>query len=269
MRLEIEDLTVAFGRRRVAHVPELVVSSGDIVGVVGESGSGKSMTATAILGLAGRMGAQVTGSIRLDGVELVGATESVLRSIRGRRIAVILQTPSTAFNPVLRVGVTFHHALALHGEKSKAARRERAEAALASVLLPASVLERYPHQMSGGQLQRVSIALALALRAEMLLADEPTSALDVTIQAEILDLVVRLREEQGLAVLMISHDIGALAQIADRLLVMCAGEVIESGPSARVVNAPEQDYTRELISAVPVLVELDDSAAGGSDAART
>jgi ABC-type glutathione transport system ATPase component len=269
VKLEITELAVSFGDRLVAHVPELTIESGDIVGVVGESGSGKSMTATAILGLAGRMGARVSGSVRLDGAELLGAPESALREVRGRRIATILQTPSTAFNPVLRVGVTFHRTLALHGDRVKQTRRERIAAALRSVLLPEAVLDRYPHQMSGGQLQRVAIALALALRAEMLLADEPTSALDVTIQAEILDLISRLRADEGLAVLMISHDIGALAGLADRLVVMRAGEVVETGTCAEVVHSPREQYTRELIGAVPTLVELDQDGTGANDAART
>ncbi|MET9104772.1 ABC transporter ATP-binding protein [Streptomyces antibioticus] len=269
MNLEIKEFAASFNGRRVAYVPELTLSSNEIVGIVGESGSGKSMTAMALLGLAGRLGAHVTGSIRLDGVELVGADDPVLREIRGCRIAPILQTPSTAFNPVLRVGKLFTRTLALHGVKSRSLQQERTEAALASVLLPSTVLRRYPHQMSGGQLQRVSIALALALQAELLLADEPTSALDVTIQAEILDLIAKLREEQGLAVLMISHDIGALARIADRLVVMKAGRVVETGPTSAVITSPTHAYTRELIDAIPGLVDLDNDTSEDADAAHT
>ncbi|MQA01821.1 MAG: ATP-binding cassette domain-containing protein [Streptosporangiales bacterium] len=257
MSLDVQDLTVAFGERTVAHVPELTVRPGHIVGLAGESGSGKSMTATAVLGLAERLGATVTGSITLDGDELVGAPEARLRAIRGRRIAMIFQSPSASFHPVLRVGEVFRRALRLHGERSKKAARRRAEEALAEVLLPAAVLDRYPHQMSGGQLQRVAIALALALRAEVLVADEPTTALDVTVQAEILTLMRRLCETDELAVLMISHDLAALAEVADHLVVMRDGEVVESGPGRSVIDEPHTSYTRELIAAVPVLEDTD------------
>lgn len=258
MNLTVRDLRVAFGDRVVADVPSLELTDGRVVGLAGESGSGKSMTATAILGLAEKVGASVTGSIALDGVELVGAPESWLRDVRGRRIAMIFQSPTASFNPVLRVGEVFRRTLRLHGERSRRAARRRAEEALAEVLLPAHVLDRYPHQMSGGQLQRVAIALALALRAEVLLADEPTTALDVTVQAEILALLDRLRRTDGLAVLLISHDLAALAELADELVVMRAGEVVESGPTRSVLEQPASDYTRTLIDAVPVLAEAGD-----------
>jgi peptide/nickel transport system ATP-binding protein len=261
MNLTVRDLRVAFGDRVVASVPSLELTEGCVVGLAGESGSGKSMTATAILGLAGKLGASVTGSVSLDGVELVGAPESRLLDVRGRRIAMIFQSPTASFNPVLRVGEVFRRTLRLHGERSRRAARRRAEEALAEVLLPGHVLDRYPHQMSGGQLQRVAIALALALRADVLLADEPTTALDVTVQAEILALLDRLRRTDGLAVLLISHDLAALAEVADELVVMRAGEVVESGPTWSVLDRPRSDYTRALIDAVPVLAE-----AGGGDA---
>lgn len=261
MNLTVRDLRVAFGSRVVASVPSLELTDGRVVGLAGESGSGKSMTATAVLGLADKLGASVTGSVSLDGVELLGAPEPRLREVRGRRIAMIFQSPTASFNPVLRVGEVFRRTLRLHGERSRRAARRRAEEALAEVLLPGHVLDRYPHQMSGGQLQRVAIALALALRADVLLADEPTTALDVTVQAEILALLDRLRRDDGLAVLLISHDLAALAEIADELVVMRAGSVVESGPASSVLERPRSDYTRALIDAVPVLAE-----AGGGDA---
>lgn len=253
MTLEIRDLSISFGDRRVSHIGSLDLEPGRIVGLVGESGSGKSMTTNAILGLAGRLGATVTGSIRFDGMELVGASNQVLRSVRGRRIAMIFQSPTSSFHPIMKVGDVFVRALRLHGTESRSQARARAEKAVTEMLLPSSVLDRYPHQMSGGQLQRVAIALALALDAEVLLADEPTSALDVTVQAEILTLLAQLRDRGRLAVLLISHDLAAVAEIADTVAVMKSGEMIEQGPTASVIHNPTADYTRELLAAVPVL----------------
>ncbi len=252
MKLAIRDLEIDFGRRHVVAVDALDCDAGEIVGVVGESGSGKSMTATAVLGLATRLGATVRGSIELDGLQLLGATEATMREVRGRRVAMIFQSPSGAFNPVMRVGEVFARTLRLHGERSKASAWARAEAAVEEVLLPAAVLGRYPHQLSGGQLQRVAIAVALALRAEVLLADEPTSALDVTVQAEILGLLARLRE-RGLAVLLITHDLAVVAEVADRVAVMQAGSFVEVGQTTEVLTHPAHEYTRSLLDAVPKL----------------
>jgi peptide/nickel transport system ATP-binding protein len=262
MKLEIADLKVAFEGRVVAHVPELTITSGQSVGVAGESGSGKSMTAMAILGLAQRLGAAVEGSIKLDGRELVGASEHELRAVRGRRIGMIFQSPSSAFNPVLRTGYTFGRVLALHGIDGRRARRAAAEAALAEVRLRPRVLDRYPHQLSGGELQRVAIAMALALHAELLLADEPTSALDVTVQAEIFEIISRIRVTENMALLFISHDLAAVAEITERVVVMRAGEVVETGATRAVVDAPVHPYTRALFDAVPVLGEGTSSAQG-------
>jgi peptide/nickel transport system ATP-binding protein len=253
MKLEIAGLKVAFDGRVVAHVPELEISSGESVGVAGESGSGKSMTAMAILGLAPRLGADVEGSVKLDGRELVGASERELRAIRGRRIGMIFQSPSSAFNPVLRTGYTFARVLALHGIESRRARRAAAESALAEVRLRPLVLNRYPHQLSGGELQRVAIAMALALHVELLLADEPTSALDVTVQAEIFEIISGIQANENMALLFISHDLAAVAEITERVVIMRAGEVVESGATRKVVDAPAHPYTRALFDAVPVL----------------
>ena len=253
MSMQIRDLSVSFGSRTVSHIDNLDLNPGEIVGLVGESGSGKSMSAQAILGLAERLGATVTGSIRFDGMELVGAPKSVLRSVRGARIAMIFQSPSTAFHPILKVGEVFVRALQLHGATSRKQARQRAETAIAEMLLTPAVLDRYPHQMSGGQLQRVAIALALALDAEVLLADEPTSALDVTVQAEILALLAQLRDRGRIAILLISHDLAAVAEVADTIAVMKAGEMIEQGPTASLIRNPSTAYTRELLDAVPVL----------------
>ncbi|HEY0999342.1 MAG TPA: ATP-binding cassette domain-containing protein [Streptosporangiaceae bacterium] len=210
-KLEVRDLRVSFAGHPVASVPELDVDGGEIVGLAGESGSGKSMTILAVLGLAGTAGAAVTGSVRLDGQELIGL--------------------------------------------SAAEAAARADTAMRSVLLPPELLDRYPAQLSGGQLQRVAIALALALRAEVLLADEPTSALDVTVQAEVLELLRELRDSRGMAVLFVSHDLAVIAELCDRVAIMRAGQVVEQGPTGQVIAAPRHDYTRELLAAVPRLGE--------------
>ena len=246
MKLEIRDLKVSFGgpdARPAASVAELSLDSGEIVGLAGESGSGKSMTILAVLGLAGTAGATVTGSVKLDGQELIGLPGAALRAIRGRRIAAIFQSPSLAFNPVFRVGTIVSRTLRQHG-LSAAEARERADAAMRSVLLSPDLLHRYPAQLSGGQLQRVAVALTLALRAEVLLADEPTRALDVTVQAEVLELLRRLRDSRGMAILFVSHDLAVIAELCDRVAIMRSGQVLA---------APRHGYTRELLAAVPRL----------------
>jgi peptide/nickel transport system ATP-binding protein len=259
MRLAVRDLSIAFGERRVVDLEALDVGAGEILGLVGESGSGKSMTALAIIGLATGMGALVAGSVKLDGTELVGLPEARLREVRGSRIAMIFQAPISSLNPVFRVGDVFVRALRLHGASTAEARASSARA-MREVVLPTDILRRYPHELSGGQAQRVAIALAVALRAELLLADEPTSALDVTIQAEILALIQRLREEEGLSVLFVSHDLAVVAGLCDRVAIMRAGRIVEAGPTGVTLGAPQHPYTRELMAAVPRLRE----AAGGA-----
>jgi ABC-type glutathione transport system ATPase component len=250
VKLAIEDLEVRFGRRPVVQIDELALGEGEIVGLAGESGSGKSMTTLAILGLAHTVGATVTGSIRLDGTELTALSQRDLRERRGRQIAAIFQSPAMAFSPVFRVGQVVLGALRLHG-MSKAEAAEAAARAMRQVLLPPGLLDRYPAQLSGGQLQRVAIALAVALRAGVLLADEPTSALDVTVQAEVLELLRGLRQREGMSVLLISHDLAVVAELCDRVAVMQAGRIVEQGPAARVLSAPQHPYTAELLAAVP------------------
>jgi len=255
VKLEIRDLQVRFGgpaARPAASVARLTMDGGEIVGLAGESGSGKSMTILAVLGLAATAGATVTGSVKLDGQELTGLSGAALRAIRGRRIAAIFQSPALAFNPVFRVGQVVSRTLRLHGLSAGEA-RERADAAMRSVLLSPELLRRYPAQLSGGQLQRVAIALALALRAEVLLADEPTSALDVTVQAEVLELLRELRDARGMAILFVSHDLAVIAELCDRVAIMRSGEVVEQGLTGQVLAAPRHDYTRELLAAVPRL----------------
>jgi peptide/nickel transport system ATP-binding protein len=251
-RLVIRDLTVTFGQRQVVALEELLLGHAEIVGLAGESGSGKSMTTLAVLGLAHTVGAKVQGSITLDGQELTTLSPADLRAIRGRRIAAIFQSPATAFSPVYRVGTIMTRALRLHGA-TRAEAADRAAEAMRQVLLSPDLLRRYPSQLSGGQLQRVSIALAVALRAEILLADEPTSALDVTVQAEVLDLLRGLRQSMGLSILFISHDLAVVAELCDRVAVMRSGVIVEQGPAAQVLSAPSDPYTIELLESVPKL----------------
>ena len=252
VRLAITGLDVRFGARQVVGVDELSLGEAEIVGLAGESGSGKSMTTLAVLGLAHTVGATVRGSITLDGTELTGLSQRALRDLRGRRIAAIFQSPAAAFSPVFKVGSVVHRALRLHG-MSKDEATEAAGRAVRQVLLSPGMLDRYPSQLSGGQLQRVAIAIALALRAEVLLADEPTSALDVTVQAEVLELLRELRDREGMSVLFISHDLAVVAELCDRVAIMREGRIVEQGPAARVLSAPADPYTADLLAAVPVI----------------
>lgn len=250
-KLSLREVRIRFGRREVVAIEALDLWPGEILGLAGESGSGKSMTALAILGLAGTLGAQVEGSVRLDGRELVGLPEEGWRTIRGRRIAMIFQSPVGSLHPLLRVGDLFVRTLRLHGVRSRKEARRIAAGAMEEVFLSEDLLQRYPHQLSGGQAQRVAIAMALALRSEVLLADEPTSALDVTVQAEILELLRRVRREHGMSVLFISHDLAVLAELCDRLAIMKEGRIVEQGPAATVLSEPAHPYTRDLVRAVP------------------
>ncbi|GIH73082.1 hypothetical protein Mth01_53350 [Sphaerimonospora thailandensis] len=256
--IRIRGLVVRIGDRVIASVPELDVGSGECVAIVGESGSGKTTTLLAALGLVGDVsdlgvrGVDISGEITVCGVDVVAAGPGELRGIRGSRAALVMQSPQAALNPTMRLGTLMRRALARHGVKGAAA-RSRAEEAVKAVLLDPEIMRRYPHQVSGGQAQRFAIALALALGAEIVLADEPTSALDVTVQAEVVAVLRRLRDERGLAVLLVSHDLALVSTIADRVLVMRDGAVVESGPAAELFDRPRDAYTRELVAAVPAL----------------
>ncbi|MEU7856436.1 ABC transporter ATP-binding protein [Nonomuraea sp. NPDC049141] len=243
--IEVRDLQVRYGERLVADVPELDVREGECVAIVGESGSGKSTTLLSLLGLT--EGAHVSGNIRVCGVEVLQAPERRLREIRGARVALVMQSPQAALSPTTRLGTLMRRALKLHGLSADRVMVEAVEA----VMLDPGILRRYPHEISGGQAQRFAIALAIALGAEVILADEPTSALDVTVQAEVVGVLRRLRAERGLALLLVSHDLALVSTIADRVLVMKDGAVVESGPAAEVLAAPSHPYTRELLEALP------------------
>ncbi|MEU7001245.1 ABC transporter ATP-binding protein [Nonomuraea sp. NPDC046570] len=247
--IEIRDLRVSYGERTVAAVPELDVRAGECVAIVGESGSGKSTTLLAALGLT--EGARVAGRVRVCGVDVLAARPKELRRLRGSRAALVMQSPQAALSPTTRLGTLMSRALRLHGARRGSALDRVMAEAVEAVMLDPAVLRRYPHEISGGQAQRFAIALAIALGAGVILADEPTSALDVTVQAEVVGVLRRLRAERDLALLIVSHDLALVSTIADRVLVMRAGEVVESGLAAQVLTTPAHPYTRELLEALP------------------
>jgi peptide/nickel transport system ATP-binding protein len=257
--LAIEHLAISFAQPRPA-VEDVSVTlrRGEILALVGESGSGKSMTARAVLGLL-PPGARATGSIRYDGEEILGLPEAELNRIRGARIAMVFQEPQTALNPVRTIGWQLREALRAHGAVSRKAATERAVELLRAVEIPEPErrLGSYPHQLSGGQKQRVVLALALANEPDVLLADEPTTALDVTVQAEILRLLDRIRERTGTAIVLITHNMGVVAEIADRVVVLQAGNVVEEGETRALFAQPREPYTRTLLASVLRLPELD------------
>lgn len=239
---------------------DIDVEPGECLGVVGESGSGKSVTFASVLGLVRPPGRIAAGSIRFDGRELVGLGRSEMRRIRGKEIAITLQDALTSLNPSLTVGAQILETLREHDE-GRDARGLREQAldimALVGIPAPATRLAQYPHEFSGGMRQRIMLAIALACRPRLLIADEPTSALDVTIQAQVLDLLASLRRELGMTVILITHDLGVVAQYCDRVLVMYAGQVVEAGPTRRVIAEPGHPYTRGLIASIPKLADPD------------
>jgi len=260
--LQVSDLVVDFktraGNARVLDHVCLEVHEGEILGIVGESGCGKSMTALSIMGLVPNPPGQITsGSIKMDGRELVGMDHETIRHIRGREIGMIFQEPMTSLNPVFTVGEQIAESVRIHENASPKAAMARAVEMLKAVEIPeaATRANAYPHQLSGGMRQRVMIAMALSCRPRVLIADEPTTALDTTVQAQIFDLLQNLQEEMGTAIIMITHDMGAIAELADNVAVMYAGRVIEYGTVDTVLSNPEHPYTIGLIECVPHLSE--------------
>lgn len=256
--LQVRDLGVTIGSRSIVRDVSFAVEPGGTLGIVGESGSGKTMTVLAATGLLDAPGAVVTGSslLEADGdVELVGATERTLRSVHGDRIGFVFQDPGTSLNPLLTLGRQLTEGLEFHRGLTRRQARARAVELLEAVGIPdpEGRLDSYPHQLSGGQRQRVMIAIALACDPALLVADEPTTALDVTTQAQILDLVRTLQHERGTAVVWISHDLGVIGQVADDVLVMREGTIVEHSPVLPLFDAPAHAYTRELLDARPVL----------------
>jgi peptide/nickel transport system ATP-binding protein len=258
--LEIDDLHVDFQTRAgTAHVLggiSLSLPKGEVLGIVGESGCGKSMTALSVMGLVpSPPGRIASGAIRFNGEDLVKVSEARMRETRGNRISMIFQEPMTSLNPVFTVGDQISEAIILHQKLSRKDALDRAVELLRSVHIPAPKqrVHEYPHQLSGGMRQRVMIAMALACEPDVLIADEPTTALDVTVQAQVFELLLELQQETGTSIILITHDMGAIAQMANRVAVMYAGRIIETGFVDDILENPRHPYTRGLISCVPHL----------------
>ncbi len=256
MILEVEDLTVSFatdgGVVRAVDGVSFSLAAGEILAIVGESGSGKSVTAQTLIGLTRSPNTTVGGAVRFDGLELTELDDKGLQSVRGERIAMIFQDPMTSLNPVYRVGDQLIEMLRAHRDVSKREARERAVELLRSVGIPNPErrVHDYPHEFSGGMRQRVMIAMALSLDPDVLIADEPTTALDVTVQAQILRLLEDLNAERGLAVVLITHDLGVVAEIADRVAVMYAGQIVEEATLDELFYDPRHPYTWGLLGSL-------------------
>jgi len=252
--LSVRDLRIRFGPAHVVNGLSYDLSPGETLAVVGESGSGKSLSALALLGLVPQPG-RVTGSVEFDGLDLVSARPEQLRAVRGAGIGMVFQDPMTSLNPVLTVGRQLTEGMELHLGLTGRAARERAVELLDIVGIPdpRRRLEEYPHRLSGGMRQRVMIAIGLACRPRILIADEATTALDVTIQAQIIELLDGLQQELGMALVWITHDLGVVAGIADRVLVMYAGRVVEEGDVDAIYDTPLHPYTQGLLRSIPVL----------------
>ena len=254
--LSVRDLGIAFGSHQAVHRISFDIAPGETLALVGESGSGKSASALAVMRLIEREGGRITGgSIRLGDEELTGLDQIAMQRIRGNRISMVFQEPMTSLNPVMRIGTQITEVLVRHKKLSAAEARDAAEAALARVRIPepARRLRQYPHELSGGLRQRVMIAIALACEPDVLIADEPSTALDVTTQAEILHLIRTLQAELGMAVLFITHDMGVVAEMADRVLVLRHGAMVEEAETETLFAAPQAAYSRELMAATPKL----------------
>ncbi|RKE23678.1 ABC transporter ATP-binding protein [Streptomyces sp. TLI_171] len=250
--LEVEGLRVTVGRGRTEAVREVsfTVRAGEAVGLVGESGSGKTLTCRAILGLPAAGVSATADTLALGGTDLLGLDVPDWQRLRGSRLGAVFQDPGSYLNPSLTVGRQLAEPLRSHGGLNRAEARRRAVELFDSVGLrdPEAVYDRYPHELSGGMLQRVLIAIAIGGDPDLLVADEATTALDTVVQAEVLDLLARLRTERGLGLLLVSHDLAVVAEVTDRLLVFYAGEVVEDGPTAEVVASPAHPYTEALLA---------------------
>ena len=255
--LEVKDLSVEFGRRdqafRAVDAVHLRVDEGEVLGIVGESGSGKSVTSLAIMGLIPYPGRVTAERLSFDGRDLLGMGARERRKLTGKDIAMIFQEPMTSLNPCFTVGFQIMEALRVHEGGGRAARRRRAVELLDQVGIPAPDIRlgSFPHQLSGGMNQRVMIAMAIACNPRLLIADEPTTALDVTIQAQILDLLLELQRERGMALVLITHDMGVVAETAERVAVMYAGQVVEQRPVEALFGSPRHPYTAALLNALP------------------
>ena len=255
--LEVNNLQTSFftdaGEVKAVNGISFSLDSGKVLGIVGESGSGKSVTAYSIMQILASTGKIVGGSIKFDGEELVGAGEKKMRKVRGNRISIIFQDPMTSLNPTHTIGHQIMEAILLHTGRKKKEAYERAVEMLRLVNInePEKRMKQYPHELSGGMRQRVVIAMALACEPDILIADEPTTALDVTIQAQILDLMKSLQQELGMAIIMITHDLGVVAQMCDEVIVMYAGSICEKGTADEIFYNPKHEYTKGLMNSIP------------------
>ena len=255
--LEVRDLHTSFftpaGEVKAVNGISFNLDHGKVLGIVGESGSGKSVTAYSIMQILANTGKIVSGSIKFDGKELVNAGESVMKTIRGNKISIIFQDPMTSLNPTYTIGHQLMEAITLHTGRNKRQAHERAieMLKLVNVNEPLKRMKQYPFELSGGMRQRVMIAMALACEPDILIADEPTTALDVTIQAQILELMRSLQEELGMAIIMITHDLGVVAQMCDEVIVMYAGSICEQGTADEIFYNPTHEYTKGLMRSIP------------------
>jgi len=255
--LEVNGLRTSFftdaGEVKAVDGISFQLDHGKVLGIVGESGSGKSVTAYSIMQILAPTGKIVGGSVKLDGQELVGAGEKVLRTVRGNKVSIIFQDPMTSLNPTYTVGHQLMEAILLHTNRNKQQAHERALEMLRLVNInqPEKRMKQYPFELSGGMRQRVMIAMALACEPDILIADEPTTALDVTIQAQILDLMKDLQKQLGMAIIMITHDLGVVAQLCDEVIVMYAGSICEQGTADEIFYNPRHEYTKGLLRSIP------------------
>lgn len=255
--LEVNDLRTSFfidaGEVKAVNGISFTLDRGKVLGIVGESGSGKSVTAYSIMQILAARGKIVGGSIKLDGQELVGAGEKVMRTVRGNKVSIIFQDPMTSLNPTYTIGRQLMEAILLHTGRNKKEAYDRAVEMLRLVNInePEKRMKQYPYELSGGMRQRVMIAMALACEPDILIADEPTTALDVTIQAQILELMKDLQKELGMAIIMITHDLGVVAQMCDEVIVMYAGSICEQGTADEIFYNPKHEYTKGLLRSIP------------------
>ena len=257
--LEVNDLHTSFftpaGEVKAVNGVSFNLDRGKVLGIVGESGSGKSVTAYSVMQILEKTGKIVSGSIKLDGEELVGCGEKRMKAVRGNRVSIIFQDPMTSLNPTYTIGHQLMEAILLHTNRNKQQARERAieMLRLVNVNEPEKRMNQYPFEFSGGMRQRVMIAMALACEPDILIADEPTTALDVTIQAQILELMQSLQRELGMAIIMITHDLGVVAQMCDEVIVMYAGSICEQGTADEIFYNPKHEYTKGLMRSIPTV----------------